>query len=256
MKIKHIRQGLAVYRNDQSRFWFLRLWNPLTKKYVRKSTKETVKIDAISSAVEFADHYNLIHDAAVAARMINDTSFEHFARQLDKRLVDDWKRLNRPKDGLLAHFGNINVAEITTGMVRQYLVELDANREKPLALSTKKKHCFTINKVLSLAHEDGLLTHLPKMPKIKTKDNPRPAFNDSEYLVFFEAVDDLIQAETDREREAFMKECSNLFLFIHFSFMRPVESELFGFKWSDVNRSHDPDSLEIAIMGKTGNRTV
>lgn len=256
MKLKNIRQGLAVYKTDQSRFWFLRMWNPLTKKYIRKSTKEETRIDAIEAAIEFADHYNPIQQAAVEAKRVSKLSFEHYARQLDKSHKDDWKRLNRAKDGLLAHFGKMDVTTITTAKIREYIVSLDANREKPLAASTKKKHCFSLTKVLNLAHEDGSLSHLPKMPAIKTEDNPRPSFNDQELKLFYTVLNDMIWEEQDAEKKAFMEECYAMFHFIGASFLRPVETELFGIKWNNITRSVDPDSLMIEIKGKTGHRTV
>jgi hypothetical protein len=92
-----------------------------------------------------------------------------------------WKALNRQKDGLIICFGKHDVTKIITGMVREYLLLLDDNREKPLAHSTKSEHLVIIRKVLSLAVEDGLMNQLPLMPKIKTVDTPRHAFTDGEY---------------------------------------------------------------------------
>ncbi|MDO6591647.1 hypothetical protein Q4539_15475, partial [Yoonia sp. 1_MG-2023] len=62
----------------------------------------------------------------------------------------DGKLLNRQKDGLIIYFGKHDVTKITTGMIREYLLHLDDNRDRPLAQSTKSKHVVIIRKVLSL----------------------------------------------------------------------------------------------------------
>ena len=44
---KRVRQGLAIFKTGQSRYYFARMWLPKKKKYVVKSTKETSRVDAL-----------------------------------------------------------------------------------------------------------------------------------------------------------------------------------------------------------------
>jgi hypothetical protein len=50
--VKTIQKGVAIYKTDRSPFWFARVWNPFTKKYVVRSTKETSRIEARDAALE------------------------------------------------------------------------------------------------------------------------------------------------------------------------------------------------------------
>ena len=167
---KNIRKGLATYKTGQSIYWFLRLWDPLAKKYVRRTTKETVRIEAIEAAIEFADNYKSGGHPVHAVKKA--TSFERYAKQLisiqalkgGKWSGGDAKLLNRSDDGLIGYFGKWDVTKINTGSVRDYLLKLDENRGKPLAESTKAKHTIILRKVLTLAVKDGVLNVLPAMP--------------------------------------------------------------------------------------------
>jgi len=95
-------------------------------------------------AFEFADTYRSKADSDHAKRKA--TSFEHYAKKLKamqkgqtKWSDDDSKLINRSKNGLIHYFGKYDVTKITMGMVRDYLIHLDANRSKRLAESTKSK---------------------------------------------------------------------------------------------------------------------
>jgi integrase-like protein len=168
--IKTLRRGLSIYKTGRSPYWYIRLRDPVGGKYVVRSTKETSRLEAIETAYEFADSYRSKANSELAQKKA--TSFEHYAKLLiasqknKSKLSDgDKKLLNRPKDGLINYFGKYDVTKITGGMVREYLLRLDENRDKPLAESTKSKHVVIIRKVLSLAVEDGLMNTLPLMPK-------------------------------------------------------------------------------------------
>jgi len=43
--IKKIRRGLSIYRTGRSPFWHARIYDPVKKKYVVRSTKETNRIE-------------------------------------------------------------------------------------------------------------------------------------------------------------------------------------------------------------------
>ncbi len=80
-KLKHIRSGLAVYQTGRSPFWQLRLWDNNAKRYVRRSTKETSRLEAIEAAEEFADSYRRKADPNQVVR--KDRSFEAYAKKFD-----------------------------------------------------------------------------------------------------------------------------------------------------------------------------
>jgi hypothetical protein len=116
-KLKHIKSGLAIYQTGRSPFWYARLWDTVAKKYVRKSTKETSRIDAIEAALEFVDTYNNNIDPSLA--VTKDRSFGAYARKFDefykakganaRSYADRHKVLFRQGDGLISYFGKHDV---------------------------------------------------------------------------------------------------------------------------------------------------
>lgn len=258
---KQLRKGLAIYKTGRSPFWYLRLRDPLLGKYVVRSTKETIRLEAIKSAEEFADGYRSRADGPFA--LTKSTSFEHYAKVLmaaqkgkTKWLEGDNKLLNRSKDGLIPYFGKYDVTKITPGMVREYLLHLDENRNQPLAGSTKSKHVIIIRKVLTLAVEDGLMQTLPPMPKVKTEDTPRHTFTDSEYKRFCNAAAECAKRGDTVRGVQITGHHVKMFKFVVHSFLRPTEGELFGLKHKDIQAHSKPNYLEMNIRsGKTGRRS-
>lgn len=259
--IKHLRKGLSIYKTGRSPFWFIRLRDPLAGKYIVRSSKETSRLDAIETAHEFADNFRSKANSEYAQQKA--TSFEHYAKLLmaaqkgKSRWSDgDGKLLNRQKDGLIIYFGKHDVTKITTGMVREYLLHLDDNRDRPLAQSTKSKHVVIIRKVLSLAVEDGLMNQLPLMPKIKTVDTPRHAFTDNEYIRFSKASLECAERGDVVRGVQITAHHAKMFKFIVHSFLRPTGGELFGLKHKDIQSHSSPNYLEMNVRGgKTGQRT-
>ena len=47
-----IRTGLSLYKTGRSPYWFAQIWVGAEKKYYRKSTKETSRIEAAKVAEE------------------------------------------------------------------------------------------------------------------------------------------------------------------------------------------------------------
>ncbi len=188
-KLKHIKSGLAIYQTGRSPFWQARHWDSVAKKYVRRSSKVTNRIDAIEAALEFAASHGKNVDPAQAAT--KDRSFENYALKFDafnkakggnaRSYSDGHKILFREGDGLISYFGKYDVGKITSGEMRDFLVHLDPRRKQPLANSTKAKQCMMVRQVLRLAFEDGLIDEFPDVPKLKTVVKPRITFDEKEH---------------------------------------------------------------------------
>ena len=185
--IKKIQRGLSIYRTGRSPFWHARIYDPVKKKYVVRSTKETNRIEAIEVAEEILETYKSKQNSSHATS--KDRSFEYYAKLLADLNVqnsksprnkyterDQNKLLFQEREGLISYFGKYDVGKITSGMVREYLLFLDKKRDKPLALSTKSKRCGVIRQVMMLALEDGIIDIIPPMPKQRRLDKPRVSF--------------------------------------------------------------------------------
>lgn len=258
--LKHIRKGLAIYKTGRSPFWLIRLRDPLTSKYVVRSSREKSRLDAIETAIEFADSFRSKAHSELA--QTKATSFEHYAKILleMQKTQTNWSHrdnriISRPKDGLISYFGKHDVTRFTKGMVLKYLAHLDQHRDKPLAESTKSKHVILIKKVLTLALDDGLMRTLPPMPKAKTVDTPRHAFTDSEYKRFSQAAIECAKRGDKVRGVTITGHHAKMFKFVVHSFLRPTVGELFGLKHKDIKLRQDPHHLEMTVRsGKTGRR--
>ncbi len=262
-KLKHIRSGLAVYQTGRSPFWHLRLWDNSKKQYIRRSTKETSRIEAIDAAKEFADSYRHSVDPRQAVK--KDRSFESFAKRFDafakannsnaRSYSDGRKILYREGDGLISYFGKYDVAQITSGTMRDFLVHLDSRRDKPLANSTKAKQCMVVRQVLRLAFEDGLIDKIPEAPKLKTIDKPRVTFSEQEYRKLMTVARECATRGDVVRGVPMTHHHVHLFAFVVHSFLRPTEKELFGLRHCDVEVKSNPTHLVISVHGgKTGYR--
>lgn len=272
--IRHLRRGLSVYKTGRSPYWHARIYDPLRRKYVVRSTKESRQLAAISVAEEVFEEYRSKQNANHAVQ--KDRSFEHYARFYSsmkqaqskgarnrRAHTDEQKILYRETDGVVSYFGKYDVGKITSGMVRDYLMLLDQRRDKALAPSTKSKHSMMIRKILMLALEDGVIDIIPPMPKQRTKDTPRVSFTGAEYKTLITTARRIAEEGETKVRGVLVRpEHVDLWTFMVHSFLRPTETELFGLRHCDVTRRgkpgslEDPLHLELRVDGKTGMRVA
>jgi integrase len=264
---KIIRKGLSIYKTGSSPYWYARMLVRGERKYVVRSTNETARVNATIAAEELLD--DMSRGEALQGTP-QKRQFQHFADQLVKdqqRIAgkeraksfskNDEQILNRISDGLLTYFGKMDVAEITTPKIREYLNFLDDRREEPLAPSTKEKQVITLRKVLTYAYEEGIIQQLPLKPKIQRKDNPRVAFTELEYKQLLKTTRKLSSEGIKVRGVPLTMELYYFITMVVHTFMRPTEGEIFNIKHKDIKLVKNPTSLEIkCIEGKTGSRTL
>lgn len=267
--VKTIHKGVAIYKTDRSPFWFARVWNPFTKKYVVRSTKETSRIEARDAALELfsslsKSKFQNLNSKAPAAfatyadRLLREVQQRTKSNPRSYVYSDTKKILFRKNDGLVAYFGRMDVADITTGRIRAYLEYLDSIRSKPLNNSTKNKNLAVLKQVLQLALDEDVIQKLPRIKRLPETKSPRPSFTDGTYKAFIDAATDcatgndvhVVRGHTIDFRDVMM------FKFMVESYLRPTTTELFAIKRRDVQWLKNPDRLEVVVNGKTGPRTV
>lgn len=265
--VKHIRQGVAIYKTDRSPFWFARIWNPHEQKYLVRSTKETSRIEAADAATELAD--SLTASKFKNTKSKKPASFETYAEKLLEETKqrtkgktgsyayrDEHKIIYRKDDGLIAYFGDTSVTDINAGTIRAFLTKLDQGRSKPLANSTKAKNLAVLRRVLELAMDDDVIPKVPRFPNITQKDNARPTFSLLEYKHFMQ-VGRVCAKEAHKVRGHRITHSDiHLFAFMVHSYLRPTMSELFGLRRKDVSHEDEPTRIEARVGGKTGYRRV
>lgn len=261
---KQIHAGLAIYKTGRSPFWHVRIYDPLSRGNVVRSTREKGRYYATQAALEI---YQRMYAPAVAVTEREAITFQQYAEKLSHItrqrtkgtkgyvFADQHKILYREEDGLVPYFGKMDIRKVTTGKIRDYLAYLDQRREKPMAPSTKAKQCIVIRKVLETAFEDGVLDLIPPMPKQKMKDKPRVSFTEAEFQRLLATAEEIVAGgDVDVRGVMVTREHVNMIKFAIYSFLRPTETELFGIRFCDVTEKVDPSHLEMTLHGKTGFR--
>ena len=180
---KTVRRGVSLYKVGASPYWYVRIWNSSTAKYIVRSTKETSRIVAAEVAEEL---YSDLKQKKFLDDIPRAKTFIFFAEKLinqQRRLAgktrsvafasDDEKLLKRKNDGIIDYFYKRDISLIRTSDITEYFNVLDDNRDKPLSASSKNKHNIIIKKVLRLAYDDGVIQTIPPSPKIERKDKDR-----------------------------------------------------------------------------------
>ena len=268
-----INRGLAIYQTNASPYWYARIRNPISKRNVVRSTKETSRLEARKVAEEL---FISIMKGKDAAKVPREQTFGYFAEELvkaEKRRGEIgeinkklWANtefyLEHKKWGILERFDKVDVKSITTVEYNAYM-DWVRGKDKTLKPATMNHITSTFSKVLKLARDRGAIITVPDLPRTRKKDNPRPFFRffplvpkeEDEYKLLLEKAQELA-AVGHRARETIITdELYDLILFLTHSFLRPIETELYSLKHKHVSIASEPRSLTLTIAdGKTGYR--
>lgn len=266
-------KGLSLYRVANSSMWYVRVWDKKRKKYLVKSTAEDTLIRAREVAQELAlsllkaekpveKEFSFRH---FALKLLHRSSLQH---QTGERSHGYMKALHwavQNEDwGLLRFFGDKDVRQIRTNTYQEYLADL-AKRRPDLAPSTRNTLMAAFRNVMKIARDEGAIDFVPQTPRTKLKDNPRPFFRfhplvskeDDNYQKLLRTVREMIAEGLTVRGLVVTEELYDLILFLTHSFVRPISSELYAIKHSDVTIAEDPRRLIVTVRdGKTGFRAA
>ena len=271
LKAVKVYKGVSIYKVRGSQYWYVRVWDSERKKYIVKGTGETSRIEAREAAIDLARSITRSQE-----QVERQFTFRHFANKtltkLSRLAADGDRHIGTVKAiewaiqnadwGLLKWFGSKDIRKITTRDFTEYMDAL-AKHRSDLSSSSKNSIMSAFRNVLKVARDEGAIDDLPDTPRAKQKDNPRPFFR--------------FQPLVDRERDAYRKllktaremareqvlirgvpftyELYDVIVFLTQSFVRPVVSELYALKHSDITVSENPVGLSVVIRnGKTGYR--
>jgi len=178
------------------------------------------------------------------------------------RHLKDEEHIYFARNGLAKFFGRMNVRDITTQKIRDFLdFHVKNSLKGKLAQSSKKRTLVSLNQHLKHAFERQLIPVLPLMPKVKLKQTPRPWVNKKEYRTLYEKARVFAresQKAGDLDGFNSWMEMADFVVFVVNSFLRPSEWQ--GLRHRDVKivvgtSPEDRPHLEIAVInGKTGER--
>jgi hypothetical protein len=266
-------QGLSIYRVENSTKWYVRVWDRKRKKYIVKSTGEDSAVKAKALAQELA--LSLLKAEKPVER---EFSFNNFALKLLHKSRLQQTSGDRSKGyvkalhwaiqnedwGLLRFFGERDVRQIRTQTYQEYMADL-AKRRPDMTPSTRNTLMATLRNVLKIARDEGVIDAVPETPRSRVKDNPRPFFrfhplvakDDDNYQKLLRQVKQMADQRIAVRGVEITDELYDLVLFLTHSFVRPISSELYAIRHSDITIANDPRRLIVTVRdGKTGYRSA
>ena len=266
-------QGLSIYRVENSTKWYVRVWDRKRKKYIVKSTGEDSAVKAKALAQELA--LSLLKAEKPVER---EFSFNNFALKLLHKSRLQQTSGDRSKGyvkalhwaiqnedwGLLRFFGERDVRQIRTQTYQEYMADL-AKRRPDMTASTRNTLMATLRNVLKIARDEGVIDAVPETPRSRVKDNPRPFFrfhplvakDDDNYQKLLRQVKQMADQRIAVRGIEITDELYDLVLFLTHSFVRPISSELYAIRHSDITVANDPRRLIVTVRdGKTGYRSA
>ena len=268
-----IYKGLSIYRVANSPYWMVRVWDRKRKKYITKTTGETASILAKEAAqslalsllraekpveLEYAFH-------TYARKLLHKSRLQSDAGERNAQYVKTihWAVQNADW-GLLDYFGDMDVRKVKSMHFQEYLGWLQKKRPA-LAASTKNTLNATFRNVMKMAVDEGAVDAVPSTPRSKLKDNPRPFFRfhplvskeEDAYQALLTAAKQMAEDKVIVRGVPVTDELYDLLLFLSHSFVRPLTTELYAIRHSDVTVADDPKRLVVTVRdGKTGYRAA
>ena len=268
-----IYKGLSIYRVANSPYWMVRVWDRKRKKYITKTTGETSSILAKEAAqslalsllraekpveLEYAFH-------TYARKLLHKSRLQSDAGERNAQYVKTihWAVQNADW-GLLDYFGDMDVRKVKSMHFQEYLGWLQKKRPA-LAASTKNTLNATFRNVMKMAVDEGAVDAVPSTPRSKLKDNPRPFFRfhplvskeEDAYQALLTAAKQMAEDKVIVRGVPVTDELYDLLLFLSHSFVRPLTTELYAIRHSDVTAADDPKRLVVTVRdGKTGYRAA
>ena len=266
-------RGVSIYQVEGSANWYVRVWDRQKQRYIVKTTGEKSAVKAREVAKDYA--LDLLRSERPVDR---EFTFKHFAikclsnssalvskgeRNSNYARVIKWAIQNEDW-GLVRHFGPKDVRKIKTQDFRAYMDNL--TRKRPhLSSSTKNTILAAFRNVLKAARDDGAIDQVPATPRTKQKDNPRPFFrfhplvskkNDA-YKIVLETAKQMASEGLVVRGVPVTDELYDIILFLTHSFVRPIVTELYAIKHSDITIADNPKRLIVVVRnGKTGFRAA
>ena len=266
-------QGLSIYRVENSTKWYVRVWDRKRKKYIVKSTGEDSAVKAKALAQELAlsllkaekpveKEFTFFN---FALKLLHRSRLQQTSGDRSKGYVKALHWAIQNEDwGLLRFFGEKDVRQIRTQTYQEYMADL-AKRRPDMTASTRNTLMATLRNVLKIARDEGVIEAVPETPRSRVKDNPRPFFrfhplvakDDDNYQKLLRQVKEMADQRIEVRGIVITDELYDLVLFLTHSFVRPITSELYAIKHSDITIANDPRRLIVTVRdGKTGYRSA
>jgi hypothetical protein len=252
-QIKGYPSKLIIYLCEASSYWQIRYF--AGKTYHKKSSKTSVKQEAIELAKQFYDDINyqqrigpqnkkelfeqqavewLKVEQALATRgQITQAFFTTLVKRFNKHVSP--------------YFSGKLVKEIKSAHLEQFLAVLAS---EGLKADTQKGYLNIVMSVLKHAYENDVLNKLPKRPKLHVPDNPSDYFDEQQMRVLIETAKAMagekVRIEQGKANQHgtrpkrmvhIMPDFWRLIEFMFYSFIRPHDVRVLQHKHVEIKQN-------------------
>lgn len=252
-RIKGYPDKLIIYLCEASTFWQIRYF--AGGKYHKKSSKTSVKQEAIEQAKKFYDDINFKQRVGAnnkhelfeqqAVDWLKVEQARQTRGQITKAFLDTLvKRFNKY---VSPYFSGKLVGEIKAAHLEQFLGVLAEANLKP---DTQKGYLNIVMSVLKHAYENDVLNKLPKRPKLHVPDNPSDYFTDAEMRLLIDTAKAMagekVRIEQGKANKhgtrpkrmvTIMPDFWRLIEFMFYSFIRPHDVRVLQHKHVEVKEN-------------------
>jgi hypothetical protein len=249
-QIKGYPSKLIIYLCDASTYWQIRYF--AAGKYHKKSSRTSVKQEAIEAAKQFYDDINfkLRFGPQNQHELFEQQAIEWLkveqARATRGQITDAFFKtlVNRFNKHVSPYFSGKLVKYIKSAHLEQFLAVLAS---EGLKADTQKGYLNIVMSVLKHAYENDVLNKLPKKPKLHVPDNPSDYFDDQKMRLLLDTAKAMagekIRIEQGKANKHgtrpkrmvhIMPDLWRLIEFMFYSFIRPSDIRVLQHKHVEV----------------------
>jgi len=252
-QIKGYPSKLIIYHCPASSYWQIRYFSGGT--YHKKSSRTSVKKEAIEAAKQFYDDINFKQRVSPKNKheLFEVQAVEWFkleqARCTRGQITQPFfntlvKRFNKH---VSPYFSGKLVGDITFVQLELFLAVL---AQEGLKADTQKGYLNIVFSVLKHAYENGLLAKLPKRPKLHIEDNPSDYFDEQQMRLLIDTAKSMggekIRIEQGKANKRgtrpkrmvhMMPDFWRLIEFMFYSFIRPNDIRVLQHKHVEIKQN-------------------
>lgn len=230
-----ILDGLILYKQQKSKYWWCKLNLKNGTKPVRFSTKKVDKDEAKADALIWYEdakkkgypsptifgHKKMLDQAILRAISENNKKITKTKRNMEVML---WDMFNKLK--------NIRAANINVDMIESDILSKNSNTRR-----TMRKACWKMILEASVdlkIYENG---NVPRIPKIAKEEEEKSKVSDSDLILMISRMQSFIDNATNEKSRRNREILKDYLKFILTTGSRPGE-EVLELKFSDINDSY------------------
>jgi integrase len=252
---------LQVFRMPASKYWYVGMYLSSRGRFVKKSTKCEKLNDAKVVAADWYEdrivekrthHASSGMSFAIYSEKFQETQKREIRRgNLSQDMLDEDRR--KLEKDVIPYLGSHSVRKVDYNLVDRFIDDLVSDRK--LSPSSLKKYVVLIRKVLKEAERDGVISAIPNLPTIKSREKPRPWFTPEQYKRLLSSCRDLRDnppkngygAGSGDGTEFDFEELYDFIVFMIHTFLRPSEWKYLQNKHIEVMETNGQKQLVISV---------